>query len=107
MTGVQTCALPISFGDQATYERYVSSLGNLSPLETKRNQAADRKRFPQKLECYFMNGEDSAYALTNELRGLSEWTPVSVRARHERLMALVQTIWRFGGDIRWRPAAPK
>ena len=91
-----------AFGTKAQFDRYAGSIGNLILLETRRNLDAERKPFPEKLKCYFKDGRESAFAMANELRGLTEWNPELVVARHERLMVIAQTIWRLSGDIRWR-----
>ncbi|MEZ5939357.1 MAG: DUF262 domain-containing HNH endonuclease family protein [Hyphomonadaceae bacterium] len=75
----------------------IETLGNFTLLTRDENQEADRKSFKEKLEIFFRNGKPT-FALTEDLRGLTEWTPQNVRERGERLVAALVSEWELDTD---------
>lgn len=69
-------------------EELTECIGNFTLLTHAENQAADRKSFQEKLEIYFRSGQAS-FALSNDLRGRTRWTPDDVKTRRD---ALIQTL---------------
>lgn len=67
-------------------------IGNFTLLTHAENQEADRKPFLEKLAIYFRNGQAS-YALSNDLRGRTRWTPDDVRARRDALIENLSRDW--------------
>ena len=69
-------------------EELTECIGNFTLLTHAENQVADRKSFQEKLEIYFRTGQAS-FALSNDLRGRTRWTPDDVKTRRD---ALIQTL---------------
>jgi len=69
-------------------------IGNFTLLTHAENQEADVAPFTQKIDIYFRNG-DPSYALSNDLRGRTRWTPDDVRARREQLVNYIAAEWQL------------
>ncbi len=67
-------------------------IGNFTLLTHAENQEADRKSFPEKLAIYFRKDSPS-FALTNDLKGRSRWTPDDVRVRRDQLIDHLVKDW--------------
>jgi len=67
-------------------------IGNFTLLTHAENQAADRKSFSEKLAIYFRDG-NASYALSNDLRGRTRWTPDDVRTRRDALIQNLAKDW--------------
>lgn len=67
-------------------------IGNFTLLTHAENQEADRKPFLEKLAIYFRKGAAS-YALSNDLKGRTRWTPDDVRARRDALIQNLARDW--------------
>jgi len=67
-------------------------IGNFTLLTHAENQEADRKSFPEKFRIYFRKGGPS-FALTNDLKGRTRWTPDDVRARRDQLIEHLAKDW--------------
>lgn len=68
-------------------------IGNFTLLTLAENQAADRKPFLEKLGIYFPEGKPASYALTNDLKGRTRWTPDDVRTRRDALIQSLAKDW--------------
>ena len=80
MTGVQTCALPIS-------------------LTRKHNSAAQNYDFETKKKSYFQNKDGiTSYALTTQVINENYWTPEVVSHRQKELLAVFSQKWDLGID---------
>lgn len=75
------------------------SIGNLLLMEDSRNADARQHDFEAKHRIYFPDAEPHALYLTEEFRGLEEWTRSTLEARHVRLMEAFKAIWRIEGPI--------
>ncbi len=73
-------------------EELTECIGNFTLLTHAENQAADRKLFHEKLEIYFRSGEAS-FALSQDLRGRTRWTPDDVRIRRDALIQNLAKDW--------------
>ncbi|MDP3675528.1 MAG: DUF262 domain-containing HNH endonuclease family protein [Novosphingobium sp.] len=67
-------------------------IGNFTLLTHAENQEADRKSFLEKLGIYFRKGSPS-FAMSDDLKGRTRWTPDDVRARREQLIAHLAKDW--------------
>lgn len=67
-------------------------IGNFTLLTHAENQEADRKPFREKLAIYFRTGKAS-YALSNDLKGRTRWTPDDVRTRRDALIQNLAKDW--------------
>lgn len=67
-------------------------IGNFTLLTHAENQEADRKSFADKLAIYFRSGSAS-FALTNDLKDRSRWTPDDVRVRRDQLIEHLVKDW--------------
>lgn len=75
-------------------EDLTECIGNFTLLTHAENQEADRKTFTEKLDIYFRNGAPS-FALTEDLRGRTRWTPDDVRERRDRLITTLAAEWEL------------
>lgn len=73
-------------------EELTECIGNFTLLTHAENQEADRSSFQEKLTIYFRDGPPS-FALSNDLKGRSGWTPDDVRARRDQLIAHLARDW--------------
>jgi hypothetical protein len=68
-------------------------IGNFTLLTHAENQKADRKPFLEKLDIYFPEGRPASYALSNDLRGRTRWTPDDVKTRRDKLIQALAKDW--------------
>lgn len=85
-----------SFSDAEERRACTASLGNLVLVPRALNGAARNQDYDRKLEIFFGAGGPPLPRLTEELRGLTSWTPQQIRAREERLLAIVDQMWQLG-----------
>lgn len=89
------------FNDAEERRSCTASLGNLVLVPRALNAAARNQDYDRKLAVFFAANGPPLPRLTEELRGLTAWTPAEVRAREERLLAILDQMWHLG------KAAPK
>jgi hypothetical protein len=75
-------------------------LANVVLVPDGMNKAAGNKAFWPKKKIYFDGEVVAPFALTNELRGLSAWTPKVLEQRQERLLGVVARLWQLDGETR-------
>ncbi|MBI1361429.1 MAG: DUF262 domain-containing protein [Alphaproteobacteria bacterium] len=68
-------------------------LGNFTLLPDALNQKADRLEFSKKMELYFPDGGQPHFAVSNDLRGLSDFTPKNVRERRDMFVNYLAREW--------------
>ncbi len=83
------------FPDNEERERSTQSLGNLILVSRLDNEQARNSELDRKLEIYFGKGTEQP-ALTREIEGLTEWRPLDVKRREERLATLLNRHWQIG-----------
>lgn len=76
-------------------EELTETLGNFTLLPDMLNQKADRAEFEAKMAIYFRNGGEPDFAISNDLKGLTKWTPEDVRKRRERLVGYLLKEWEL------------
>lgn len=79
------------FDDEPMRNTWVNRMGNLVPLDGRKNRRASNKPFDKKHEEYFAKKSD--FALINELANYDEWTPETLEKRHEQLREDALDIW--------------
>lgn len=73
---------------------WLNKIGNLVPLSRRKNSSAQNYDFSKKKEKYFMGkSKTSAYQLTTQVIGISEWTPDVVQNRQKKLIKIVKYNW--------------
>lgn len=76
---------------------WVHRLANLVLLSRKKNSAASNFEFQKKKSAYFTRGGVAPFAMTTQLLGEETWTLEALKARQERLLAVVEKHWRLEG----------
>jgi Protein of unknown function DUF262/Protein of unknown function (DUF1524) len=84
------------FTDAEERRACTASLGNLVLMPRTLNAAARNQDYDRKLAIFFSAGGPPLPQLTEELRGLTAWTPLQVRAREERLLSILDRMWHLG-----------
>jgi uncharacterized protein with ParB-like and HNH nuclease domain len=72
-------------------DQWTDRMGNLVPLDGRKNYKVSNKPFNAKYEEYFRKKSD--FPLVNELEDYEEWTPENLQKRHERLKKEAKEIW--------------
>lgn len=72
------------------FENYIYRLGNLTLLESKKNNDCGDKPYAEKLPVY----KNSQYEMTNKI-DFPEWTATQIRSRQEKMAKIATSIWRI------------
>ena len=83
------------FHDAEERRSCTASLGNLVLVPRALNVAARNQDYDRKLAIFFAAGAPPLPRLTEELRSLTAWTPAEVRARENRLLTILDQMWRL------------
>ena len=70
-------------------------LGNLVLLSRRKNAAAGNRDFDDKKTAYFETGNSTSFRLTQELDGITEWTPKVLERRQRKLVGKLAKEWRL------------
>lgn len=86
--------------------RLADSLGNLALITQKQNERAKNASFFEKKKIYELpEAGKPVLPITADIIGNHEWHPVDIIAREEKLIGMIETIWRI--DLNWvRRALP-
>lgn len=79
------------FGDERWRDDWTDRMGNLVPLDGRKNYKVSNKPFNAKYDEYFKKKSD--FPLVTELEDHDEWTPEHLEERHERLKEEAREIW--------------
>jgi uncharacterized protein with ParB-like and HNH nuclease domain len=79
------------FDNEPIRNTWTNRMGNLVPLDGRKNYKPSNKPFDKKYEEYFAKKSD--FDLMNELADCDEWTPETLKERHERLKDEALNIW--------------
>lgn len=79
------------FDDERWRDTWTDRMGNLVPLDGRKNYKVSNKPFTAKYEEYFMKKSD--FPLVNELERYDDWTPETLEERHQRLKQEARDIW--------------
>lgn len=75
---------------------WVHRIGNLVPLNKRRNSSAQNYAFKKKCQAYFLGKDNvSSYALTTQVLNDGKWTPKTVKARQKMLLEAMKEGWRL------------
>jgi uncharacterized protein with ParB-like and HNH nuclease domain len=75
---------------------WVHRIGNLVPLNKRRNSSAQNYSFKKKCQAYFLGKDNvSSYALTTQVLNDGKWTPKTVKARQKMLLEAMKEGWRL------------
>lgn len=75
---------------QEEQENYVYRLGNLTLLESAKNNDCGTKPFSEKQKIY----QQSQYQMTKQI-DYPEWTANQIRSRQENLAKIAKTVWKI------------
>ncbi|WP_336036662.1 DUF262 domain-containing protein [Halobacterium yunchengense] len=79
------------FDDEHWRDDWTDRMGNLVPLDGRKNYKVSNKPFNAKYDEYFKKKSD--FPLVTELEEHDEWTPDHLEERHERLKEEAKEIW--------------
>jgi len=79
------------FDDERWRDTWTDRMGNLVPLDGRKNYKVSNKPFTAKYEEYFKKKSD--FPLVNELEEYDEWTQEHLKARHDRMKKEAKEIW--------------
>lgn len=80
-----------NFNDEYFRSQWTDRMGNLVPLDGRKNYKVSNKPFTDKYEEYFVKKSD--FPLVNELEEYDDWTPENLRSRHDSLIEEAKDIW--------------
>ncbi len=83
------------FADAEERRICTASLGNLVLVPRALNAAARNQDYERKLAVFFPTSGAPLPHLTEELRGLTTWTAMQIRAREDRLLAILEQMWQL------------
>lgn len=73
---------------------WLHKIGNLIPLTKRHNSEAQNYEFDVKKEKYFKGkAGTTSYALATQVLSYSQWTPATVKARHDALIDVYKRNW--------------
>lgn len=80
--------------DEEKRVSWVHRIGNLLPLNKRRNSSAQNYPFKKKCQAYFTGKDNvSSYALTTQVLNHDEWTPKIVKKRQKELLEAMKDGW--------------
>jgi hypothetical protein len=79
--------------DPADIDDLTECLGNFTLLPDALNQKVDRMEFGRKIQLYFSKGGEPHFAISNDLRGMTSFTPDHVRKRRDALVGYLAREW--------------
>lgn len=76
-------------------EKWLHKIGNLIPLNRRKNSAASNYDFTKKKDVYFFKGGATPYVLTNQVMSLTDWTPAEAQKRQASLLDIFKQNWEL------------
>lgn len=84
------------FSTPQARDEHTHRLGNLVLLTRRKNSQASNYDFDQKKAKYFSaKGGAANFALTNEVIGVTEWTPAVIDQRQVRFVKVLKKLWEL------------
>ncbi len=83
------------FSDADERQACTNSIGNLALVPRQLNERARNQDFAAKIAIFFAPDAPPLPLLTKELRDIAEWNVAEVRAREQRLMAMIERMWHL------------
>ena len=84
------------FADSDERNSWTHRIANLVFLSRRKNSAASNYEFHQKKSQYFQINGTTTFALTTQVVGESEWTPMVLQRRQESLINSLKAHWDLG-----------
>lgn len=81
------------FSNAEEREECTQSLGNLVLISRDDNERAKNMELAKKFEIYFSDAGRPPLAITQELKGLTEWRAADVKRREERFLETLNQMW--------------
>ena len=79
--------------DEAERAKWLHKLGNLIPLEGRKNTSASNYDFTAKKNVYFFRKGVTSYALASQIAACTEWTPEIVAERQRNILETFRKNW--------------
>lgn len=79
--------------DEAERAKWLHKLGNLIPLEGRKNTSASNYDFTAKKNVYFFRKGVTSYALASQIAACTEWTPEIVAERQKKILETFRKNW--------------
>ncbi|WP_288929233.1 DUF262 domain-containing HNH endonuclease family protein [uncultured Maritimibacter sp.] len=77
-------------------KNWLHRIGNLVPLNKRRNSSAQNYGFKKKCSAYFAGKDNvTSYTLTAQVLGCDEWTPKIVAERQTQLLEVMKDRWEL------------
>ncbi len=76
-------------------ENWLHKIGNLIPLNRRKNSAASNYDFTTKKNVYFFKGGATPYVLTNQIMSFNDWTPAEAQKRQTSLIDIFKKNWEL------------
>lgn len=76
-------------------EKWLHKIGNLIPLNRRKNSAASNFDFTTKKAVYFFRGGATPYVLANQIMPLTDWTPAEAANRQASLIDTFKQNWEL------------
>jgi hypothetical protein len=95
------------FKDAEERDLAVRSIANSVLVWRNQNDRARNYSWPQKHAVYFPEGKDTPFAVTNQLKGLADWTPVELREREADLVKRLADLWSLDAQGAVRRRKPR
>lgn len=83
------------FPSEDSRKYWTWKLSNLILLSRRKNAAAGNRDFDDKKTAYFETGNSTSFRLTQELDGITEWTPTVLERRQAELVSKLAKEWRL------------
>lgn len=87
------------FANRDDHVKWLHTIGNLVLLNFRKNSAARNYEFVVKKNTYFVAGDTSAFALTNEVRAFDTWKPEQIEKRHEEMLRRLAKAWDLAAQF--------
>ncbi|MBR0035826.1 MAG: DUF1524 domain-containing protein, partial [Synergistaceae bacterium] len=79
--------------DEDERAKWLHKLGNLIPLEGRKNISASNYDFTAKKDVYFFKNGITSYALASQVAACTEWTPEIVAERQRDILEIFRRNW--------------
>lgn len=83
------------------------SLGNLVLITRRQNDRARNLELARKLAIYFGPNYEPVPHITRDIQGIGTWGPADVRAREDRLLAVIDRLWSIEAVKTEREKSPR
>lgn len=85
-------------------KRAAQCIGNLVLITEMQNRRGSQRSFPDKQALLFGDGQVSPFALTEMLRGETDWDGIAITRRYNLIMGALKELWQLQGAVPPCPA---